>query len=96
MDELRVIRQKRGLSMIEEGSDEEIVKARKRQKVDSETQTTPKKENRLYASTEDSPMTKSLIKKAEEAQEILRVVTEAVELRWRSRELFDSLRVPST
>jgi hypothetical protein len=81
----------------QEGEDEAGSPAyarKKRKLMDSETQTTPKKQlSLLDINTEDSPMTKVLIEKAWKVEMELRKTKEAIELRRRSRNLLNELRI---
>ena len=71
---------------MDEDEQEESLPARKRRKVmDSETQTTSKKEmTSLNVDLKDSPFTEKLVMKAQETKKILSMTTEAIELRRRS------------
>ena len=94
MNDSRVIsREKRESSMDEDGQREESLPARKRRKVvDSATQTIPKKTSMsLNIAVEDSPLTKMLKRKIQEAEKMLRLRREALETRKRSRDLFNEL-----
>ena len=84
--------------MDEDEEGEEPVPTRKRRKViDSETQTTPKKEfSLLDISMEDSPLTKQLIQKAWEGEVTLRKTKEVIEIRRRSRNLLNELRTSAS
>ena|SRR5437762_10769839 len=92
-DRPRVIGEKRDLSTDEDERKEDRLPARKRRKVvDAETQMTPKKESALLdVGMDDTPVTKNLIEKMQEAERMMRLAREAIETRKRSRNLLNEL-----
>ena len=89
----RVIGEKRDLSTDEDEQKEDRLPTRKRRKlVDAETQMTPKKESALLdVGMDDTPVTKNLIEKMQEAERMMRLAREAIETRKRSRNLLNEL-----